>query len=113
MLSELRKRSTADSAELTATLNDIAQMIELGRYYAAKIRGATSLALYRATKERTHQQQALEQLRVAADRAAAYASRATRSYGPRVWTNRVGHVDFAEFAAGARADIEIARAAPK
>jgi hypothetical protein len=111
-LTDLRKPSPR-SAELSATLADIAQMIGLGRYYAAKIRGATSLALYRATKERNHQDQALEHLRVAADLAAAYASRATRSYGPRVWTNRVGHVDFAEFAAGARADIEIARAHAK
>jgi hypothetical protein len=108
-LSESRQPAPR-SAELTATLNDIAQMIELGRYYAAKIRGATSLALYRATKDSRHQEQAVGHLRAAAERAAAYASRATRSYGPRIWTNRVGHVDFAEFAAGARADVEIARA---
>jgi hypothetical protein len=109
LLIELRKNS-GKSAELDATLADIGQMIELGRYYAAKIRGATSLAMYRATKDRRHQRQALDHLGVAADRAAAYASRASKSYGPRIWTNRVGHVDFAEFAAGAKQDIEIARA---
>jgi hypothetical protein len=110
VLNDLRKPSSVNSAELTATLNDMAQMIDLGRYYAAKIRGATSLALYRATKDPSHQQQTLEHLRVAAHRASSYAARATRSYGPRIWTNRVGHVDFAEFAAGARGDIEIAGA---
>jgi hypothetical protein len=109
LLIELRRNSRG-TAELTATLADIGQMIGLGRYYAAKIRGATALAMYRATKDRSHQQQALDHLGVAAERAAAYASRASKSYGPRIWTNRVGHVDFAEFAAGARQDIEIARA---
>jgi hypothetical protein len=108
-LGELNK-AAAKPAELRATLNDIALMIDLGGYYAAKIRGATSLALYRATKDPVHQRQALEHLRGAAYRASMYALRAKLSYGPRVWTNRVGHVDFQEFAEGAQADMEIARA---
>ena len=98
-------------AEATATLTDIMMMAQLGKHYAAKIRGATELALYRATRKPIHQQRALVHLGKAAEFAANYTHRAASVLGPRIWTNRVGHVDFAEFAAGARADVEIARTA--
>ena len=39
------------NAEFAATLEDIAIMALLGKYYAAKIRGATELALFRETRE--------------------------------------------------------------
>jgi hypothetical protein len=85
-------------------------MAHLGKHYAAKIRGATELALYRATRKPIHQQRALAHLGQAAEFAANYTHRAASILGPRIWTNRVGHLDFAEFAAGTRADVEIARA---
>jgi hypothetical protein len=97
-------------AEATATLDDILMMIQLGKHYAAKIRGATELALYRATGKPIHQQHAVAHLERASEFAGFYAGRAVSIYGQRFWTNRVGHVDFTEFAAGARGDIEIARA---
>ena len=52
--------------ELTATLNDIRAMALLGKYYAAKIRGATELAFFRATRRGAHQQAAVEHLTRAA-----------------------------------------------
>jgi hypothetical protein len=98
------------SAERAATLDDILMMIQLGRHYAAKIRGATELALYRATRKPIHQQRALAHLGEAVKFADFYAARIAPIYGSRIWTNRVGYVDFAEFSAGARADVEIAQA---
>jgi hypothetical protein len=108
-LRELKKTARANSTEFAATLADIAQMIELGRYYAAKIRGATDLALYRAARDPDHQKAAIAHLETAAGHAARYSARAAEVLAPRIWTNRVGYVDFAEFAAESRADVEIAR----
>ena len=66
----------------------------LGKYYAAKIRGATELALYRATRGTQHQEAAIRHLQTAAEHWSAYSLRAGATYGPRFWTNRVGHVDW-------------------
>ena len=41
-----------ENAELAATLDDMPLMADLGQYYAAKIRGATSLAKFRQSKHR-------------------------------------------------------------
>ncbi len=109
-LASVAMSNNGNIAEATATLDDILMMIQLGKHYAAKIRGATELELYRATRKPIHRQHAIAHLDRAAEFARHYASRASSTYGPRIWTNRVGHVDFTEFAAGARADIEIARA---
>jgi hypothetical protein len=107
----LDELARATSAEARATIDDIRLMTHLGRYYAAKIRGATELALYRATRKPDHQQRSLDHLGAAVEFATSYALRAEAAYGPRFWTNRVGHVDFAEFVTGARLDVDIARAA--
>jgi hypothetical protein len=106
----LNRAPAIGGAEYSATLNDIALMTALGRYYAQKIRGATELALYRETGKPIHQRRALAHLGRAAESASVYAARASAHYGPRFWTNRVGHVDFDEFADGARRDLDIARA---
>jgi hypothetical protein len=96
--------------EFSATLNDIMLMTLLGRYYAEKIRGATELALFRATRKPIHQHRAIAHLEKAAGFAQNYATRHGGFNAATIWTNRVGHVDFAEFTAGARRDVEIARA---
>ncbi len=95
----------------SGTSVDISLMALLGKYYAAKIRGATELAWFRASGEREHQAHAIQQLESAADFARRYADLMSRYFAPRIWTNRVGIVDFAEMAAGARADVDIARSA--
>ena len=97
--------------EFTRTQNDILMMALLGKYYAAKIRGATELALFRSTGIRSHQVLAVKYLNVAAEKANAYASRISAFRAPRIWTNRVGYVDFDEFEREARHDVEIAAAA--
>ena len=84
----------------------------LGKYYAAKIRGATELALFRETRDAAHQKKAVEHLRA---RAAALVAR-TRSapaaqYRNPLWTNRVGLVDWRELSDEVANDIAIASAA--
>jgi hypothetical protein len=100
----------ASQREYAATVGDITMMANLGRYYSAKIRGATELALYRATRDTRHRQLALTHLEAAAKAWGIYADAARRAYGPSFWTNRVGRVDWQELSAEVRHDIEIAQA---
>jgi hypothetical protein len=99
-----------DPGELSATVDDIHRMANLGRYYAAKIRGATELALFRATREPRHQQLAVKHLEAAAKAWDSYAGSVRQAYGDTFWTNRVGRVDWQELTAEVRRDVEIARA---
>jgi hypothetical protein len=86
-------------------------MALLGRYYAAKIRGATELAWFRATGAAPHRARAVGHLESAARYAHDYAARMSARYAARIWTNRVGNVDFAEFEREAAHDVEIAASA--
>ena len=107
-LPALAPRSSRE--EFRATLDDVQLMARLGKYYAAKIRGATELALFRATRDAKHQQLALRELDAAAAHWAAYSALMARRAGPRIWTNRVGYVDWQELDAEVRHDVDIARA---
>jgi hypothetical protein len=100
----------ANSREYADTTGDILMMANLGRYYAAKIRGATELALYRATRDAQHQALAVKHLEAAARAWGTYVEAARRAYGASFWTNRVGRVDWRELSAEVRHDVEIARA---
>lgn len=84
----------AVESELAQTLSDIQTMASLGLYYAAKIRGATEVALFRATDDQAHQTRALGHLKEAALAWAAYAERALARYKNPLWTNRVNTVDW-------------------
>jgi hypothetical protein len=98
------------NAELAATFDDIRAMALLGKYYAAKIRGATALALYRRTHLPAHQADAVGQLTVAAGFWRDYTARTAARYRNPMWTNRVGIVDWKELDAEAANDIAIAGA---
>jgi hypothetical protein len=97
--------------EFIETKADLESMALLGKYYAAKIRGATELEWFRATGDESHRRLAVKHLEVSADLANQYAKRVSTSYGPRFWTNRVGIVDFDELGREARHDVDIAQAA--
>ena len=84
-------------------------MALLGKYYAAKIRGATSLALYRQTRDEAHQLEATKQLSQGAQYWQEYSSRTAARYRNPLWTNRVGLVDWRELDAEVANDIAIAR----
>jgi hypothetical protein len=96
-------RSTqATNKELRLTLGDIEAMAQLGRYYAAKIRGAASLALDEKTAAIRFLEQALENWK---RYSAAYTAQYTQ---PKLY-NRVGFVDIPALTAKVAQDVEIAR----
>jgi hypothetical protein len=97
--------------DFASTLEDIRAMALLGKYYAAKIRGATALAMYRTTRLPAHQTDAVQQLTQAATFWNDYTQRTAARYRNPLWTNRVGNVDWRELDAEVRNDIAIARAA--
>jgi len=105
-----RQPAARRNPELAATLDDIAAMATLGQYYAAKIRGATALARFRAAKQAEHQADAVKQLLRAQTLWLEYTARAAARYRNPLWTNRVGIVDWKELDAEVAHDIEIARA---
>jgi hypothetical protein len=110
-LAGFHKTSAAKAQpELAATLEDIRAMALLGKYYAAKIRGATALAYFRQTRAPAHQTDAVQQLRLAQQHWAEYTQRTAERYRSPLWTNRVGHVDWQELAAEVAHDITIAAA---
>jgi hypothetical protein len=105
-------RAARQGTELAATLEDIRAMALLGKYYAAKIRGATELAWFRASKHADHQQRAIGHLERAALHWRDYTARTGARYRNPLWTNRVGLVDWRELDAEVARDVDIARAAP-
>jgi hypothetical protein len=99
-----------NNTEFAGTIADIRAMALLGKYYAAKIRGATELALFRATRAPQHQVAAVDELTRAAGFWSDYTTGAAAHYRNPLWTNRVGIVDWHELDAEVANDISIARA---
>jgi hypothetical protein len=110
-LGSLETLRPGKNAELAATLDDIRMMALLGKYYAAKIRGATELELLRAGGGESHRALAVNHLRQASLHLALYTARVKDRYATRFWTNRVGTVDFDEMSVEASKDVAIALAA--
>jgi len=96
--------------EYGATLSDIEAMAHLGRYYAAKTRGACDLALFDATGEDSRQASAVSYLEDALAHWKAYAGAYTRQYVQPVLFNRTGWVDIPGQTANVEADVRCARA---
>ncbi len=94
--------------ELASTLGDIRIMALLGKYYAAKIRGATNLAMFRENGDRAHQEAAVSALTQAAAHWNEYIAQSAARYQNPLWTNRVGLVDWKELKAEVANDIRIA-----
>jgi hypothetical protein len=94
--------------ELHATVADIRAQALLGRYYAAKFRAATYLAIFERTSETESRDRAIAHIETAAQRMAAYTDHAARYYKPQVLA-RCGPVDWAALRAAAEKDIELAR----
>ena len=111
----LRDLATLDkaapgNAELAGTLADIRAMALLGKYYAAKIRGATSLARFRAGRDVAEQREAIRHLTLAQGFWNDYTSRTGARYRNPLWTNRVGFVDWRELDAVVARDIALVSA---
>jgi hypothetical protein len=105
-----KSRLARTNPEFSATVGDLQIMGFMGKYYAAKIRGATELALFRATRAAEHQKKAVELLELARQHWRQYTERASAQYKNPLWTNRVGLVDWRELSDDVANDITIASA---
>jgi hypothetical protein len=103
----LRDAAKQDS-ELRKNLTDCEALAWLGRYYAAKIRGACALALYDVNSDTFEHAAAQRHLGEALTRWKRYAAIRDAHYVPALY-NRVGHVNVTELTEKVAADLQIAR----
>jgi len=106
-LTAIRDAAKAD-AELQRNVTDCEALAALGRYHAAKIRGACALALFDATSDPYEQTAALRHLGDALEHWKHYAATRDAHYVPALY-NRVGHIDITALTKKAAADLDIAR----
>ncbi len=106
-LDALREASKHDP-ELRKTVHDCEALAWLGRYYAAKIRGACALALFDASGDTFEHEAALRHLGDALTHWKRYAAIRDAQYVPALY-NRVGHVNVTELTEKVAADVELAR----
>jgi hypothetical protein len=106
-LDVLREAAKEDS-ELRKNITDCEALGWLGRYYAAKIRGACALALFDVNSDQFEHEAALRHLGEAFAHWKRYAAVRDAHYVPALY-NRVGYVNVTELTEKVAADIEIAR----
>ncbi|MBL8222855.1 MAG: hypothetical protein JNL62_26690 [Bryobacterales bacterium] len=94
--------------ELKETLGDIRAMSYLAQYYAAKIRGATALALYDRSSSAADKGEAVQSLQRAVQAWQSYAQAYTEQYTTPHLYNRVGFVDMNGLTIKVKQDIDIA-----
>jgi len=97
----------AAGKELRGTLADIQAMAHLGRYYAAKIRGAVALETYRRGKEQAHRTAAVRHLEQAATHWQRYATLMSRQYTPQLLA-RTRRTDWTILTDEVKRDVAIA-----
>ena len=98
-----------ENKELSVTLNDIRIIALLGKYYAHKIAGATNFALFQESKEKSYQDEAVNQLTQAQEYWHKYVEKALQQNNNPLWTNRVGYVDFKKITEWVKQDINIVK----
>ncbi len=96
------------NAELRETLGDIRTQARLGQYYAAKIRGAVSVGLFRKTGEAKHQTEAVTHLEMALTAWHDYAKELDANYTNLLYISGQRTFDWFDDS-GPKADIEIAK----
>ncbi len=94
--------------ELRKTIVDCESLAWLGRYYAAKIRGACALSLFDASGDKFEHDAALRHLTDALGQWKKYAVTRDAHYVPALY-NRLGYVDITALTEKVAADIQIAR----
>lgn len=109
-LSIIESLETTTNKELEFTLHDIKTMALIGKYYAHKIAGATQLALYRETKDKSYRDKSVDELTLALESWKEYTEMALQQNINPIWTNRVGIVDWKKITEWVEHDIEIAKA---
>ena len=98
-----------ENKELKITMHDIRTMALLGKYYAFKIAGSCQLALYRETKDKKYQDEAISQLTSALEAWKNYTNASMEQNINPLWTNRVGYVDWSNITQWVADDIKIAK----
>ncbi|MFN3487407.1 MAG: hypothetical protein ACK44W_18215, partial [Planctomycetota bacterium] len=86
---EALREATREDSELRKTAGDCEALAWLGRYYAAKIRGACALALYDANRDEFERAAAVRHLEEALSCWTKYAAVRDAQYVPALY-NRVG-----------------------
>ena len=107
-LSQLPKLKAGSNDELDQTLGDIEAFATVGFYYAEKIRGACSLALYNFYGLQKDKEEAIEHLSNAKTYWVRYAEIYDSKYKPALY-NRVGFVNIPALTEKTEQDIDIAR----
>ena len=105
----IKSLKPGNNKELEITVQDIRTMAMLGRYYSFKIAGSVNVALYRETKDKKYQEEAIAQLENALEAWKEYIGEAMKQNINPLWTNRVGYVDWVKLTEYVQQDIEIAR----
>ncbi len=108
LVTDLRTQAASTDKELTLTLGDYEAQAWLGRYYAAKIRGAIDLAEFNVSADAATQASSIKHLENALAHWKQYAALYDRQYTPQL-LNRVGPTDIPALTAKAAEDIEIVR----
>jgi hypothetical protein len=106
-LKSLPVRKINSSDELDLTLGDIEAFAEIGNYYAEKIKGACSLALYNFYGLKQDQEEAIQHLSNAIMFWTKYAAIYDSQYKPALF-NRIGFVNIPELIEKVNQDIKIA-----
>lgn len=106
-LNSLKENNLSLSDELKLTLGDIEAFATIGNYYAEKIRGAASLALYNFYGLKQDQNDAIQHLTNAKTWWAAYAAIYSSQYKPALFS-RVGFVNIPQLIEKTEQDIKIA-----
>ncbi len=71
--------------------------------------GATNLAMYRDSRDKKYQGEAIQQLTEALKSWELYTGNALKQSDNPLWTSRVGYVDWVKLTGEVKNDIEIAR----
>jgi hypothetical protein len=106
-LNSLPERKIGSSDELDPTLGDIEAFAAIGNYYAEKIRGACSLALFNFYGLKQDQDDAIQHLSNARSFWTKYATIYDSQYKPSLLT-RIGFVNIPELTGKTDRDIVIA-----
>jgi hypothetical protein len=106
-LESLRAAAPGDD-ELRKNIHDCEALAHLGRYYAAKIRGACALALFDLGGDKTEHASSLRHLGEALAHWKNYAAVRDAHYVPALY-NRLGVVNLTALTANVAADLDLAR----
>lgn len=106
-LKNLKESKQNSTDELNLTLGDIEAFATIGNYYAEKIRGASSLALYNFYGLKQDQDDAIQHLTNAKSYWSRYAAIYSSQYKPALFS-RVGFVNIPQLIEKTDQDIKIA-----